>query len=77
MADTNVGMGMVPHKKGCRCFECELERLQRENDELRADAERYRAWAKSPYTLFNIAWKLWDGDTDWSIPFDAARKEQK
>ena len=24
----NVGLGMVPHKKGCRCEECEIVRLR-------------------------------------------------
>ena len=25
MSDTNVGMGMVPCRKGCRCMDCQLE----------------------------------------------------
>ena len=24
----NVGLGMVPHRKGCRCEECTIERLE-------------------------------------------------
>jgi len=35
--ETNVGLGMVPHKKNCRCNECELDRLQSENTSLRAE----------------------------------------
>ena len=27
--ETNVGLGMVPHKKSCRCNECEIENLYR------------------------------------------------
>ena len=27
MSDTNVGLGMAPHRKGCRCDECQLELL--------------------------------------------------
>ena len=26
--DTNVGIGMAPHRKGCRCSDCYIERLQ-------------------------------------------------
>jgi hypothetical protein len=25
---SNVGPGMVPHRKGCRCDECEIDRLK-------------------------------------------------
>ena len=25
---SNVGLGMVPHRKGCRCDECEIDRLK-------------------------------------------------
>ena len=28
--DTNVGMGMAPHRKGCRCSDCHIEKLERE-----------------------------------------------
>ena len=28
---SNVGSGMVPHKKSCRCDECEIERLTAEH----------------------------------------------
>ena len=44
MSDTNVGMGMAPHKKSCRCLECENERLQRELNEARA---KLRDWEYS------------------------------
>ena len=33
---SNVGMGMVPHKKSCRCNECEIERLTADNAKLLA-----------------------------------------
>ena len=39
MIDTNVGMGMVPCRKNCRCLECENQRLQKRLDEL-VDAVR-------------------------------------
>jgi len=32
--DTNVGLGMVPHRKGCRCADCEIDRLQPEISRL-------------------------------------------
>lgn len=28
--DSNVTLGMVPHKKSCRCLDCENERLRKE-----------------------------------------------
>jgi hypothetical protein len=36
-SDTNVGLGMVPHKKSCRCDECEIDRLRQRIAELKAD----------------------------------------
>ena len=35
----NVGMGMVPHKKNCRCNECEVFRLRQEAYDLQAKVE--------------------------------------
>lgn len=34
MNETNVGPGMVPHKRNCRCDECQLERLRDEVNTL-------------------------------------------
>lgn len=34
MNDTNVGLGMVPHKPLCRCAECRIERLEKRNKSL-------------------------------------------
>ena len=31
----NVGLGMVPCKKGCRCSDCTIDRLMTENRTLR------------------------------------------
>src|SRR5690606_17452323 len=31
-----VGLGMVPHKKACRCLECESERHEAEIKDLKA-----------------------------------------
>jgi hypothetical protein len=33
---SNVGSGMVPCREGCRCNECEIERLSAENRALRS-----------------------------------------
>jgi len=33
--DTNAGDGWAPHRKGCRCLECENERLRDENKRLK------------------------------------------
>jgi hypothetical protein len=32
--DTNVGLGMVPHRGNCRCGECRIDRLQSTNRAL-------------------------------------------
>ncbi len=34
MRDTNVGIGMVPCRKGCRCDDCTIDRLQAHVNEL-------------------------------------------
>lgn len=36
MSDSNVGLGMVPCRKGCRCDECTIERLTARITELEA-----------------------------------------
>lgn len=37
--ESNVGLGMVPHRKGCRCNECEVERLTAERAKATAELE--------------------------------------
>jgi len=36
MIDTNVGIGIVPHRKSCRCDECYMERLIADGVRLKA-----------------------------------------
>ena len=43
MSDSNVGLGMVPHRASCRCDECENVRLR----ERKADLERQIAELKA------------------------------
>lgn len=43
MSDSNVGLGMVPHRASCRCDECETQRLR----ERIADLDRQLKQAKS------------------------------
>lgn len=44
--DTNVGLGMVPHKKSCRCLECKYDRLIVENKRLK---ELVRTYKEMPF----------------------------
>ena len=46
---SNVGLGMVPHRKGCRCDECEIDRLRARLAEAERDAARYR-WLRNTAT---------------------------
>ena len=39
MSDTNVGMGMVPCRKGCRCMDCQLEAKDREIEQKDAEID--------------------------------------
>ena len=46
----NVGLGMVPHKKGCQCSDCRIERLEaklaakeRELQQARGEAQMLQA----------------------------------
>lgn len=50
MSDSNVGLGMVPCGKNCRCDDCTIRRLQAEvkrleakNDELQIDFDLLQA----------------------------------
>ena len=43
MRDTNVGLGMVPHKKNCQCDECIIERLLKKFTEQKQRAEAAEA----------------------------------
>ena len=45
MSDTNVGMGMVACRKGCRCDECEITRYQARIATLEAEVETYKTLA--------------------------------
>ena len=36
---SNVGLGMVPHKRNCRCDECRIEKQQRRIRKLEALVE--------------------------------------
>lgn len=35
MNDTNVGLGMAPHRNNCGCDDCCIDRLRDENNRLR------------------------------------------
>lgn len=48
---TNVGIGMVPHRKGCKCDECEVERLSAENEDLEKRNELLEAVAEAAKAL--------------------------
>ena len=53
----------------------EAFKLKAENERLREDAERYRWWAKNPYSNFQAAWKLWDAQSPWSTAIDSAKEK--
>ena len=38
MRDSNVGLGMAPCKPNCRCWDCQIDRLQQQNREFQARA---------------------------------------
>ena len=40
MSDTNVGLGMVPCRKGCRCTDCQLEAKDQRIERLEAKLDK-------------------------------------
>lgn len=51
MSDSNVGFGMAPCRKGCRCDECTIERLTAENERLLAEVNFIiRGLLRGPHT---------------------------
>jgi hypothetical protein len=41
MNDTNVGLGMVPCRKSCRCHDCEIERRDKQIKAQAAEIKKY------------------------------------
>lgn len=43
---SNVGLGMVPHKRNCRCDECRIEKQQQRIRMLEIELRELLAYAK-------------------------------
>lgn len=57
MNDTNVGLGMVPHRANCSCDECRVEHLAGELAKVKAerDALSVVVWRLGGAPLFTNA----------------------
>jgi len=71
MSDTNVGMGMVPCKKGCTCNECTIERLSLENKELKNFIVGYEAMKDG------VSIRINDLESKLKISVDALESAEK
>ena len=48
---SNVGLGMVPHKRNCRCDECRIEKQQQRIRELEDALLDVKAGSDEPHIL--------------------------
>lgn len=52
--ESNVGLGMVPCRKGCRCADCTIDTLRVQLAELEAERDRLREVLKDANSLCRL-----------------------